>query len=133
MLYGSDLVKNARFLSLISASGFLGTESSLALIMQKEIFMLSCQKLWNTPGISGIEKARFHFLNLCFVRFVVEKHGGTMETDPATYTAYIRIPQNKRAVCTHAVEKHMNTISHRMCALIAALSSGTVLIQPGKN
>ena len=41
--------------------------------------MLSYQKFWDTAGISSIEKARFHFLNLCVVRFVVEKHGGTMD------------------------------------------------------
>ena len=101
--------------------------------MQKEIFMLSYQKFWNTPGISSIEKARFHFLNLCVVRFVVEKHGGTMETDPATQTAYIRVPQSKRAVCAHVVEEQINTISHSMSTLIATLSGGTVLIQPSKN
>ena len=95
--------------------------------------MLSYQELWNTPGISSIEKARFHFLNLCFVRFVVEKHGGTMETDPATQTASIRAPQNKRAVCAHVVEEQIKTISHSMSTLIAAMSSGMVLIQAGKN
>jgi hypothetical protein len=105
----------------------------LASIMHKEIFMLSYEKFWNTPGISSIEKARFHFLNLCFVRFVVEKHGGTMETDPATQTAYIRAPQSKRAVWAYLVGEQMKTISHSMSALIATLSSGTVLIQPGKN
>ena len=119
--------------------GLAGTASHLrvllflASIMHKEIFMLSYQDFWNTPGISSIEKARFHFLNLCVVRFVVEKHGGTMETDPATQTAYIRAPQSKGAVCAHVVEEQMNTISHYMSTLIAILSSGTVLIQPSKN
>lgn len=105
----------------------------LASIMQKKIFMLSYQKFWNIPGISSIEKARFHFLNLCFVRFVVEKHGGIMETDPATLTAYISVPQSKSAVCAHVVGEQMKTISNSMSDLIATLSIGTVLIQPGKN
>ena len=95
--------------------------------------MLSYQKFWNMPGISSIEKARFHFLNLCVVRFVVEKHGGTMETDPATQTAYVKVPQSKGTVCAHVVEQQMNTISHSISTLIATLSSGTVLIQPSKN
>jgi len=56
-----------------------------------------------------------------------------METDPATQTAYIRAPQSKRAVCAHVVWEQMKAISHSMSALIATLSSGTVLIQPGKN
>lgn len=95
--------------------------------------MLSYQKFWNTPRVSSIEKARFHFLNLCVVRFIVEKHGGTMETDPATHTAYIRVPQSKSAVCAHVVEEQMHAICHYMSTLIATLFSGTVLVRPGKN
>jgi len=56
-----------------------------------------------------------------------------METDPATHTAYVRVPQSKGAVCAHVVEEQMNRISHSMSTLIATLSSGPVLIQPGKN
>ena len=118
---------------LDSRQSYLRALAVFGINYAKKIFMLSYQKLWNTPGISSIEKARFHFLNLCFVRFVVEKHGGTMEIDRATQTAYIRAPQSKRAVCAHVVWEQMKTISHSMSALIATLSSGTVLIQPGKN
>jgi hypothetical protein len=95
--------------------------------------MLSYQKFWNRPGISNIEKARFHFLSLCSLRFVVEKHGGIIEIDPATQTAHICAPESKKAVCTHAVEEQIKIISHSMSAFIATLSSGTVLIQSGKN
>ncbi|MCK4727842.1 MAG: hypothetical protein KAT27_02875 [Desulfobacterales bacterium] len=101
--------------------------------MHKEIFMLSYQKFCNTLKISSIEKARLHFVFLCFVRFVVEKHGGTMQTDPATHNAYIRVPQSKNAVCAHIVEKQMDAISHYMSTLVGTLFSGTALVQPGKN
>jgi hypothetical protein len=53
----------------------------------------------NKPEMSPTEQARLHVLMLCVTRFVVEKHGGAMETDPATHTAYIRIPASKKAVC----------------------------------
>jgi len=49
--------------------------------------------------MSSTEQARLHVLLLCVTRFVVEKHGGAMETDPATHTAYIRIPASKKTAC----------------------------------
>jgi hypothetical protein len=51
------------------------------------------------PEMSLTEQARLHVLMLCVTRFVVEKHGGAMETDPATHTAYIRIPASKKSAC----------------------------------
>jgi hypothetical protein len=53
----------------------------------------------NQPEMSPTEQARLHVLMLCVTRFVVEKHGGAMETDPATHTAYIRIPASQKAAC----------------------------------
>ncbi len=53
----------------------------------------------NQPEMPPTEQARLHVLMLCVTRFVVEKHGGAMETDPATHTAYIRIPASQKAAC----------------------------------
>jgi len=59
----------------------------------------------NKPEMSPTEQARLHVLMLCVTRFVVEKHGGAMETDPATHTAYIRIPASKKAACFQELGK----------------------------
>jgi hypothetical protein len=61
--------------------------------------MMRYQKRFDTPRMSATEDARLHVLFLCLIRFVVEKHGGTMETDPVTHNASISIPQSKKAVC----------------------------------
>ena len=66
---------------------------------------------WNIAGLSNIEKARLHVLFLCFVRFVVEKHGGTMDTDPETHDASIRIPPRHRDACFKELGKLMGSSS----------------------
>jgi hypothetical protein len=71
----------------------------LASIMQQQLFVMRHEIDWNIPGLSTIERARLHVLSLCFIRFVVEKHGGSMETDQATHDACIKIPQRVRAAC----------------------------------
>lgn len=67
--------------------------------MQQEVSVMKHEIDWNIPGLSTIDKARLHVLFLCLVRFVVEKHGGTMETDPATHNAHVRIPERDRVAC----------------------------------
>jgi hypothetical protein len=67
--------------------------------MQQRLFIMGHEIDWNIPGLSTIEKARLHILSLCFIRSVVEKHGGSMETDPATHDAHIKIPKRVRAAC----------------------------------
>jgi hypothetical protein len=56
-------------------------------------------------GIPATEEARLHVLFLCVVRTIVEKHGGTMETDPDTYDAQISIPKGSETVCFHELER----------------------------
>ncbi|MBW2108790.1 MAG: hypothetical protein JRI36_09010 [Deltaproteobacteria bacterium] len=45
------------------------------------------------------ERARVHALFTCILRPFVEKHGGTIEIDPATYQPTISIPRNARGAC----------------------------------
>jgi hypothetical protein len=52
----------------------------------------------NTPETwSKTASPRALFLNI--VRLVVEKHGGTMQTDPVTHNTYISIPHSHQAIC----------------------------------
>jgi len=52
----------------------------------------------DTPGM-GSESTSPRALFLSIVRLVVEKYGGTMQTDPVTYRTYISIPHSRQAVC----------------------------------
>jgi hypothetical protein len=45
------------------------------------------------------ERARVHALFTCILRPVVEKHGGTIEIDPATLHPIISIPQTTKVAC----------------------------------
>ncbi len=52
----------------------------------------------NTPETwSKTASPRALFLNI--VRLVVEKHGGSMQTDPVTHNTYISIPHSHQAIC----------------------------------
>lgn len=55
--------------------------------------------------IPATEEARFHVLFLCVVRTIVEKYGGTMETDPETYDAQISIPKGSETMCFDELER----------------------------
>lgn len=61
----------------------------------------------NMPRLSAIEKARLHVLLLCLVRFVVEKHGGTVETDAGTHDALITIQQKDKADCVEELTRQL--------------------------
>jgi hypothetical protein len=52
----------------------------------------------DTPG-TWSESTSPRALFLSIVRLVVEKHGGTMQTDPVTHHTYISIPHSEQAVC----------------------------------
>jgi hypothetical protein len=56
-------------------------------------------------GIPATDEARLHVLFLCIVRTIVEKHGGTMETDPETYDAHITIPKGRETICFDELER----------------------------
>jgi hypothetical protein len=45
------------------------------------------------------ERARVHALFTCILRPVVEKHGGTIDIDPATQSPIISIPQRTKCAC----------------------------------
>ncbi len=79
--------------------------------MQRETSIMKSGIDWNIAGLSNIEKARLHVLFLCFVRFVVERHGGTMETDPETHDASIRIPPRYRDACFKELGELMDSSS----------------------
>ena len=52
----------------------------------------------DTPG-TWSERTSPRALFLSIVRLVVEKHGGTIQTDPVTHRTYISIPHSKQSVC----------------------------------
>ena len=54
---------------------------------------------WKIPWLSKGEKTGIHILYLSCIRFVVEKHGGVMETDEAMRIASIKIPKRFTAAC----------------------------------
>jgi hypothetical protein len=56
-------------------------------------------------NIPATDEARLHMLFLCVVRTIVEKHGGTMETDPETYDAQISIPRGNETMCFDELER----------------------------
>jgi hypothetical protein len=60
---------------------------------------------WNIAWLTTTEKVRLHILYLCCIRFVVEKHGGSMETDPKIRVACIKIPQSEKAACLEELEE----------------------------
>lgn len=57
-----------------------------------------------TREIPATDEARLHVLFLCVVRTIVEKHGGTMKTDPDTYDAHISIPKDNEIMCFDELE-----------------------------
>ena len=52
----------------------------------------------DTPG-TWSERTSPRALFLSIVRLVVEKYGGTMQTDPVTQRTCISIPHSNQAVC----------------------------------
>jgi hypothetical protein len=57
------------------------------------------KEFWKLPWLSRDEKAGIHVLYLSCIRFVIEKHGGSMETDRGVRIASIRIPKGYTAAC----------------------------------
>jgi hypothetical protein len=66
---------------------------------------------WNIPWLSRTEKVRLHILFMCCIRFVVEKHGGAMETDPETLVACMKLPESHTAACFQEL-KELNLVNH---------------------
>ena len=52
----------------------------------------------DTPG-TWSESTSPRALFLSIVRLVVEKYGGTVQTDPVTDNTYLSIPHSNQAVC----------------------------------
>jgi len=63
-----------------------------------------CDGFENKTVVPATDEARLHVLFLCVVRSIVEKHGGSMETDPETYNAQISVPTNVKDVCFDELE-----------------------------
>jgi hypothetical protein len=61
--------------------------------------MTTYRLTWNTPDIFPTDLTAYCVLFLSFIRFTVEKYEGTMETDPATGTTYIDIPDWAKDAC----------------------------------
>lgn len=64
---------------------------------------------WDIPWLSTTEKVRLHILFMCCIRFVVEKHGGAMQTDPETLVACMKIPRGETAACFQEL-KELNLV-----------------------
>jgi|GEM_PF-3212535 len=64
---------------------------------------------WDIPWLSTTEKVRLHILFMCCIRFVVEKYGGVMQTDPITYVTCIKIPRGETAACFQEL-KELNLV-----------------------
>jgi hypothetical protein len=61
--------------------------------------MTRYESTWNTPKALTSDLTNFHALFLAIIRFAVEKYGGAMETDLATGTTSIEIPDWAREAC----------------------------------
>jgi hypothetical protein len=66
------------------------------------MYAKGCKPVTHLPAT---DEARLHVLFLCAVRTIVEKHGGTMETDPETCDAQIHIPKGSETLCFDELEK----------------------------
>lgn len=49
---------------------------------------------------------------LYIIRLIVERHGGTIETDLATNTINIDVPEKERVACAQEIEEQVG----RMCS-----------------
>ncbi|MBW2109498.1 MAG: hypothetical protein JRI36_12660 [Deltaproteobacteria bacterium] len=59
-----------------------------------------------SPELNGPqEKGSSHFLLLCLIRTVVERHGGHMEVNEGDETFTISIPESKKADCFRELEE----------------------------
>jgi hypothetical protein len=67
--------------------------------------------------LPATDESRFHVLFLCVVRTIVEKHGGTMKTDPETYDAHITIPKNSETNCFDELETLFTADELEFCEL----------------
>ncbi len=79
---------------------------------------------WNIPWLRTTEKVRLHILYLCCIRFVVEKYGGSMETDPKVRVACIKIPHREKAACLKELKElklvrptYLEDMRKNMCGL----------------
>ena len=63
-----------------------------------------CDNCTTKTVIPATDEARLHVLFLCVVRSIVEKYGGSMETDPETYNAHISVPTEKKDICFNELE-----------------------------
>jgi len=55
------------------------------------------------------EQARLRARSLYVIRSIVEKYGGTMETDPARNTIDIDVPEKRRIACVQEIEEKVGT------------------------
>jgi hypothetical protein len=60
--------------------------------------------IWNITGLSSTDEVRLHIFFLSCVRHIVEKYGGTMETNPETYDACLDIPESCQYDCLEELE-----------------------------
>jgi hypothetical protein len=61
--------------------------------------MAKYKSTWDSPKILTSDLVSFHALFLAVIRFAVEKHGGTIKTDPATGVTRLDIPDWAEDVC----------------------------------
>ncbi|UCD88073.1 MAG: hypothetical protein JSV01_10145 [Desulfobacterales bacterium] len=61
-------------------------------------------------GWSRAEKAQLRATSLYLIRKIVERHGGTLNTDLATDTINIDVPEKDRAACAQEIEEQIGAM-----------------------
>ncbi len=79
------------------AAGLRSLQGSLDTFgMERETEEMGYANFGSSAVLPAMEDVKLHILFLSCVRFVVEKHGGTMSTDPNSLDAQLDIPENTK-------------------------------------
>ena len=76
---------------------------------EKRVFTMADKNPWNSPSLPDEESKRFA-LHSSLIRFIVEKHGGTVETHPVSGTLRLRIPNTERDACVKELQQVVGPI-----------------------
>jgi hypothetical protein len=91
------------------ASGLRSLQGSLNTFgMERETKRMGCATFGSSAVLPATDEVKLHILFLSCVRFVVEKHGGTMATDPHSLDAQLDIPENTKDACFEELGELLN-------------------------
>jgi len=76
--------------------------------MERETKKMGCATFGSSAVLPATDEVKLHILFLSCVRFVVEKHGGTMATDPPSLDAQLDIPENTKDACFEELGELLN-------------------------